>query len=306
MFKYSLDNKRYHTLNYFFKNKFGKKTFKVPLSVSFSCPNKISGGCIFCKDESISNITYKTDDIVKQFNKTKFIMEQKWPNSYYIPYFQSGTNTYGPLEVFKKNVESLINLENVKGISIGTRPDSISEEYLEYLSELNKRTFLTIELGLQSSNDKTLKYINRGHTLDDFDKCVKRLKEKNIFVCAHIINGLPYETKDDMINTVKHLNDLGIDAIKIHCMFISKGTKLEELYYKEKFNILTKEEYIEIVSEQLKYLNENIVIERITGDPIKEDLVVPDYLLKKFVMLNDIDKYMVKHDIYQGMNCINE
>lgn len=305
MFKYSLDNKRYHTLNYFYKNKFGKKTFKVPLNISFSCPNKQNGGCIFCKDESISNITSKNKDIITQFIETKNIMEKKWPDSYYIPYFQSGTNTYGPIEVFKHNVESLINLENVKGISIGTRPDSINDEYLKYLEELNKRTFLTVELGLQSSNDKTLKYINRGHTKKDFSDCVKKLKEKNIFVCAHIINGLPYETKEDMINTVKFLNDLKIDAIKIHCMFISKDTKLEELYNKEHFHILTKEEYIEIVCEQLKYLDEKIVIERITGDPIKEDLIEPTYLLKKFVMLNDIDKYMVKNDIYQGIKAKN-
>lgn len=302
MFKYSLDNKRYHTLNYFFRNKFGNKTFKVPLDVKFSCPNKINGGCIFCKDNSKSNITSNKEDIIKQFNETKSIMEKKWPNSYYIPYFQSGTNTYGPVSYLKEKIDLLLKEENVKGISIGTRPDCINDEWLTYLNELNKKTFLTIELGLQSSNNNTLKYINRGHTKDDFKNAVIKLHEKGIFVVAHIINGLPYETKEDMISTVKFLNELKIDAIKIHALFINKDTELYNRYLKEKFHVLTKEEYIDIVCEQLTLLDENIIVERITGDPIKEDLVVPDYLLKKFCVLNDIDKEMVKRDIYQGIN----
>lgn len=302
MFKYSLDNKRYHTLNYFFRNKFGNKTFKVPLDVKFSCPNKITGGCIFCKDNSISNITSKEEDIIKQFNETKKVMERKWPNSYYIPYFQSGTNTYGPVSYLKGKIELLLKEKNVKGISIGTRPDSINEEWINYLSDLNKKTFLTIELGLQSSKDETLKYINRGHTKKDFEKAVNKLHEHNIFVVAHIINGLPYETKEDMLETVRFLNDLKIDAIKIHALFINKDTELYKRYLKENFHILTKEEYVDIVCDQLTLLDENIVVERITGDPIKEDLVAPKYLLKKFCILNDIDKEMVKRDIYQGIN----
>lgn len=159
-----------------------------------------------------------------------------------------------------------------------------------------------VELGLQTSNDKTLKFINRGHDLKCFDDMVKKLKERNIFVVAHIINGLPYETKNDMIKTVKHLNSLNIDAIKIHMLHIVKNTKLEKLYETKKFHILTKDEYIDIVCEQLTYLKPEIVIERITGDPIKEDLIEPKWLIKKFILLNDIDKEMKKRNLYQGIN----
>ena len=302
MFKYSLDNKRYHTLNYFYRTKFGKKVFKVPLDANFSCPNKKIGGCIFCSNKSKSNITADTDNIVKQFNETKVIMERKWPNSLYIPYFQAGTNTYCSVEELREKVLAVQSLPNVVGIAIATRPDAINDECLEYLSELNKQTFLTIELGLQSSNENTLKYINRGHDVKSFTECVNKLKKRNIFVVAHIINGLPYETKKDMLNTVKYLNKLNIDGIKIHALYISKDTKLAENYSNEKFNILSKEEYIDIVCEQLTLIKENVVVERITGDPIKEDLIEPQWLLKKFCVLNDIDKEMKKRNIYQGIN----
>ena len=306
MFKYSLDNKKYHTLNFFFRNKFGKKVFKVPLDAGFSCPNKRLGGCIYCSNNSKSNITIDSNDILKQFNSAKKVLEKKWPNSYYIAYFQAGTNTYGNIDILKEYIDKVKNLDNVVGISIATRPDCLSKEYLEYFSKLNKETFLTIELGLQSSNNKTLQYINRGHDVKAFTEAVKELKKKKIFTVAHIINGLPYETKEDMINTVKYLNDLGIDGIKIHALYITKDTLLAKNYEKEDFHVLTKEEYIDIVCDQLTYLKPEIVIERITGDPIKEELIVPSWLLKKFVVLNDIDKEMKKKNIYQGINVSNQ
>ena len=137
MTKYSLDNKRYHTLNYFYKKKFGKKVFKVPLDLGFSCPNKKYGGCIFCKDNSKSNITLNSNDLLKQFEYAKTIMEKKWPNSYYIAYFQSGTNTYGPIAVLKKHIETVLKIPNVVGISIATRPDCLSQEYLNYFKAKN-------------------------------------------------------------------------------------------------------------------------------------------------------------------------
>lgn len=301
MFKYSLDNKRYHTFNYFLKNKFGCKVFKIPLDNHASCPNKLTGGCIFCKDNSKANITDNNLSLIDQYNKEVEILNKKWPNSKHIVYFQTGTNTSIPLEKFKKDVEQFLKLENVVGIAIATRSDSINDKYLEYFNELNKKTFLMIELGLQSSNNNTLNFINRGHDYENFKNMIIKLKEKNIFTVAHIINGLPYETKEDMINTVKDLNKLNIDAIKIHMLHVLKNTKLEEIYNKNNFHILTKEEYIDIVINQLEYLNEKIVIERITGDPIKEDLITPTWLIKKFVLLNDIDKEMVKRNTYQGI-----
>ena len=300
MFKYTLDNKRYHTLNYFFKNKFGCKIAKIPLDAGFSCPNKISGGCIYCSDGSKANIVDNTNTLINQFNDGTKVLLNKWPDSKFIAYFQAGTNTFGSLDKIKELIEPFLNIKHVVGIAIATRPDSISKECLEYLSDLNKRTFLMVEIGLQSSNDNTLKYINRGHDANCFLDCVKKLKSRNIFTVAHVINGLPYETKEDMIKTIQFVNNSGVDAVKIHMLHVVNNTKLADIYEKEKFHILTKEEYIDIVCDQLELLKPEIVIERITGDPIKEDLIEPKWLIKKFVVLNDIDKEMVKRNIYQG------
>ena len=298
MFLYSLDNKRYHTLNYFFRNKFGSKVFKVALNAGFTCPNYKNGGCIYCSHGSGNN--YQEMDLVEQFNLVKIPLERKWANSKYIAYFQANTNTYAPLSVLKEKYEQVLNIPNVYGLDIATRSDALSEEILDYLSELNKRTFLIVELGLQSMHEDTLKFIRRGHDLKNFEEAVKKLKERNIFVVVHIINGLPYETKEMMIETVKYLNTLGIDGIKIHMLYISTGTPLALIYKERAFHLLTKEEYIDIVCEQLEYLDPKIVIMRITGDPIKEELIAPTWLVKKFCVLNDIDKEMKKRDIYQG------
>ena len=298
MFLYSLDNKRYHTLNYFFRNKFGSKVFKVALNAGFTCPNYKNGGCIYCSHGSGNN--YQEMDLVEQFNLVKIPLERKWPNSKYIAYFQANTNTYAPLSVLKEKYEQVLRIPNVYGLDIATRSDALSEEILDYLSELNKRTFLIVELGLQSMHEDTLKFIRRGHDLKSFEEAVKKLKERNIFVVVHIINGLPYETKEMMIETVKYLNTLGIDGIKIHMLYISTGTPLALIYKDHPFPLLTKEEYIDIVCEQLEYLDPKIVIMRITGDPIKEELIAPTWLVKKFCVLNDIDKEMKKRDIYQG------
>lgn len=307
MFKYTLDNKRYHTLNYFLRNKFNSKVFKVPLDAHFSCPNKINGGgCIYCSNRSTSNITDNKKSLEEQFKENIKTLEKKWPNSLYIPYFQSGTNTYGNITYLKEIFYKFLNYPKVVGLSIATRPDCLNEDVLNILSDLNKKTFLTIELGLQSSNDKTLEFIKRGHDVNAFIKAVKELKKRNIFTVAHIINGLPFETKEDMLNTTKLLNDLEIDGIKIHMLYITHNTELANIYEKENFPILTKEEYIDIIIDELELLNENIVIERITGDPIKEELITPSWLLKKFCILNDIDKEMVKRDTYQGKNIKKE
>lgn len=303
MFKYSLDNKRYHTLNYYYKNRYVKKTFKVSLNGNFSCPNKekTGHGCIFCSRLGSGDFAgNKNNDLVTQFNEVKEIMEQKWPDSYYIGYFQANTNTYAPVNILREKYETILNLPNVIGLNIATRSDAINDECYEYLDELNKKTDLTIELGLQSIHEKTLKFINRGHDLKNFEDCVLKLKSLNIKVVVHIINGLPQETENDMLDTVRYLNKLGIDGIKIHMLHIIKNTDLADYYEKNKFHVLTKEEYIDIVIKQLELLSPSIVIHRITGDPKKEDLIEPSWLLKKFCVLNDIDKEMVRRDTYQG------
>ncbi len=298
-FKYSLDNKRYHTLNYYYKNLFNEKIIKISLNAGFSCPHLKSGGCIYCSNLGSGEYAgNKNDDLVTQFNEGKKLMN-KWQGKY-IGYFQARTNTYAPVNILKEKYETILKLDDVIGLAIATRPDSISEECLEYLSELNKKTFLTVELGLQTIHEKTALLINRGHSLDCFVDMVNKLREKNINVVVHIINGLPYETKNMMIETVKFLNKLDIQGIKIHMLHILKNTKLEKIYQNNPFPLLTKDQYIEIVCEQLRYLRPEIVIHRLTGDPKEEDLIEPKWTLKKIDVLNGIDKYMKKNNIFQG------
>ncbi len=305
-FKYTNSNKRYHTLDYYYKNRFHKKVFKVSLNAGFSCPNidgKVGyGGCIYCSKTGSGEFAgNKEDSLEKQFLEIKNMMLKKWPKAKYIGYFQARTNTYAPVSELKKMYEKILKQENVIGLNIATRPDAISDECLDYLEELNKKTYLTIELGLQTTKEETTKLINRCHSLECFEDMVKKLRERNIDVIVHIINGLPYETKEDMLNTVKYLNKLDIQGIKIHMLSITKDTPIEKMYKEEKFKLLSKEEYIDIVVDQLELLREEIVIHRITGDPKLDELIEPTWLTKKFCVLNDIDKEMVKRDTYQGI-----
>jgi len=305
MFKYTLDNKRYHTLNYHVKTKYNCKVVKVSLNAGFSCPNidgKVGyGGCIYCSKTGSGEFGGdKTKPLSEQFKDVKEQISKKWPNSKYIAYFQARTNTYAPLNILKEKYESVLNLKDVIGIAIATRPDAIEDDVLDYLEELNKKTNLTIELVLQTIHDKTSKLINRCHTLEQFENMFYKLKKRNIEVIVHIINGLPYETKEMMLETVKYLNKIKIDGIKIHMLNIVKDTPLETFYKQEKFHVLTKEEYIDIVISQLEYLDPNIVIHRITSDPDSKTLIEPTWLVKKFCLLNDIDKEMKKRNTYQG------
>ena len=304
-FKYTSDNKRYHTLTYYYKKKFNSKVCKVSLNANFTCPNidgKVGiGGCIYCsKLGSGEYAGNPKEDLITQFEKGKKTMQRKWPNAKFIAYFQANTNTYAPIERLKECFEPFINRDDCIGLSIATRSDSITDECLDYLEDISKRTYLIVELGLQTIHEKTSKLINRCSSLDNFDKMVKRLKMRNINVVVHIINGLPYETEEMMIDTVKHLNDLNIDGIKIHMLGVLKDTPLEKYYQKHKFHILTKEEYVNIVVKQLEYLNPKIVIHRLTEDPKQEDIIEPTWLTKKFTILNEVDKIMSTRNLYQG------
>ena len=306
MFKYSDSNKRYYTLDYFYKHKFNSKAFKVSLNAGFTCPNKDgkvgTGGCIYCSKSGSGE--YAGDikkDLVTQFNEVKDMMLKKWPKAKYIGYFQANTNTYAPIDKLKEKYETILNLDNVVGLNIATRPDSITDKCLDYLEELNKKTYLTIELGLQTIHEKTSILINRCHSLSCFTDMVSELRKRNINVVVHIINGLPYETKEMMIETIKFLSDLDIQGIKIHMLSILKNTELANLYKNEKFKLITRDEYIDIVCDQLEYLREDIVVNRITGDPKISDLIEPDWLIKKVTILNDIDKEMKKRNSYQGI-----
>ena len=293
-----MNEKHYNTLTNFYQNKFNSKVFKVSLNAGFSFSNKKTGGCTFC------TLTPYIGDVNKsletQFEEVKTMLLKKWPKAKYIAYLEAGSNTFGNVNKLKNIYEPLLKIDGVIGLNIGTRCDCLNKEILDYLEDLSKRTYLTIELGLQSMHNKTLKRINRGHTKEDFTKAVKELKKRNINVVVHIINGLPGETKDMMIETAKYVNSLNVDGIKIHMLYLENDSKLYQEYKENPFHILSKDEYIEIVANQLEYLNKNIVIHRITGDPDKEKLVTPTWLIKKFVVLNDIDKYLKKNDIYQG------
>ncbi len=305
-FKYSDTNKRYYTLDYFYKHKFNCKIAKVSLNAGFTCPNKDGtkgiGGCIYCSKLGSGDYAGNLkDDVVTQFNSIKKVMDNKWKNTKYIGYFQANTNTYASVDKLKSVYEPILKLDNVVGLAIATRADCLEDDVLDYLNDLNKRTYLTVELGLQTIHEKTSKLINRCHSLKEFEDGVNKLRERNIDVVVHIINGLPNEDEEMMLETVKYLNKLDIQGIKIHMLHIIKDTKLEEYYKKEKFHILSKDEYINIVIKQLELLREDIVIHRLTGDPDPNELIEPKWTIKKIDVLNGIDKEMAKRDTYQGI-----
>lgn len=306
--------KHYLTLNNYLKSIYSKKVFKISLNGNFSCPNrdgKISTtGCIFCSEKGSGDFAGNPFKPIKeQFQEIKNMMHQKWNDGYYIAYFQANTNTYGTLEKLKKTYSQIVDNnyiidENVKILSIATRPDCINDEIVKYLSELNKIIPVWVELGFQTMHESTSILINRGYTNEVFEKALSLLKQNNITTIVHIINGLPNETKDMMIDTVKYLNSLGIDGIKIHMLHIMKNTPLENYFKAKPFKILSLEEYVDIVTTQLRYINPNNVIHRVTGDSPKDLLIEPLWTLKKFVVINEIDKLMRKENIFQGDLCI--
>lgn len=307
MKEYITTQHRYYTLNYYLKERFNSKVFKVALNGNFTCPNrdgKVShNGCIFCSPSGSGDFAGKpTDALNKQFEEVSSIIHQKWPNALYIAYFQANTNTYKPLNELKQLFEEALSLnDNIVCLSIATRPDCLPDDVVEYLGELNKRIPVWIELGLQTSNDETAKLINRGYNLDVFTDAVLRLRKQNIETIVHIINGLPNETEKDMYNTVKFLNSLDIQGIKIHSLFVLKNTLLADMYLNNEFAILTQDEYVRITSNQIAMLKDNIVIHRINGDAPKDLLIAPTWSLKKLVVMNEIDKYMKEHNLYQGI-----
>ncbi|MEG0177722.1 TIGR01212 family radical SAM protein [Anaerorhabdus sp.] len=306
-FIYSDDNKRYYTWNYYLRHRFNSKVYKVTLNAGFTCPNRDGtkgiGGCTFCNELGSGNYTQPSSvDLLNQYNMGKVVMEKKWPNSLTIPYFQSYTNTYGTLDRIKECIEPFLSLDEVVAVAIGTRADCLEQEKLNYLNECSKKKEIWLEIGLQSKYDITANSINRGHSYAEFEDCIKRIKQTNCKICVHIINGLPNETKQMMIETAKVCNNLNVDAVKIHMLHITKNTALARSYLVNPFPILTLEEYIDIVVEQLKVLNSKIIIQRLTGDAIKEELIAPFWTLNKTVVLNEIDKKMARENVIQGMN----
>lgn len=298
---------RYYTLDYYYKQKYNSKVFKVALNGNFTCPNRdgtiSKNGCIFCSEKGSGDFAGDKElTLPEQWNEIISMMLKKWKNAKYIPYFQANTNTYGPLTKIKKLFDEAITLDkDIVAIDIATRPDSISDETLSYLSELNKKIPVIIELGLQTIHNNTLKLLNTGYKYEQLVNCVKRLRKENIEVVVHIINGLPFETKEMMIETVKKLNKLDIQGIKIHSLFVLKNTVLAQMYNNNEFKMLTLEEYVDIVAEQLAFLRDDIVVHRINGDAPRDLLIAPLWSLKKLVVMNEIDKEMKRNNYYQGI-----
>lgn len=305
---YFTSQHKYNTLTEYLEKRFKRKIFKVALNGNFTCPNrdgKISTkGCIFCSPSGSGDFAgNRFDSLSKQFDDVSNMIHKKWPNAGYIAYFQANTNTYKPLNELKQLFEEAITLnENIVAISIATRPDCLSDEIIEYLSDLNKRIPVWIELGLQTINEETAVLINRGYTLDVFEDSVIKLRKHNIETIVHIINGLPHETETDMLDTVQYLNKFDIQGIKIHSLFILKGTPLEEYYYKTNFKVLSLEEYVTITSKQIAILKDSIIIHRINGDAPRDLLIEPLWSIKKLVVMNEIDKYLKVNNLYQGIH----
>ena len=304
-FKYSFNEKRYHTFNYYLKTTYGRKVSKVILDGGFTCPNrdgsKSVNGCIFCSNAGSGDsnpVIART--VLEQFEANKKIMDRKWPDSLYIPYFQSFSNTYGPLEKIQGMCDPFLSMDDVAEISIATRCDCLKEEVIEYLDSISSVKPVWLELGLQTSNDAVGRILNRCYDFKDVKDALKRLEKTSVKVCLHIMDGLPFETKEGMLQTVKDISHLPFQAIKIHMLHVIKNTLLAKMYEEEPFELISRDAYIDLVVRQLELLPPEIIVERLTGDPIKEDLITPSWLLNKTTILNDIDKLMRKEDTWQG------
>ncbi|MGG2466734.1 TIGR01212 family radical SAM protein [Paraclostridium bifermentans] len=310
-FKYAFDNKRYHTWNYYLRSNFGEKVFKVSINAGFSCPNidgtVAYGGCTYCSKQGSGDFAGNpNDNLIKQFEDIKEMMHKKWHNAKYIGYFQAFTNTHAPVSVLKEKYETILNLDDVIGLSISTRPDCLPDDVLEYLSELNKKTNLWVELGLQTIHDETSKIINRGHDYNTFLEGVEKLKKHNIKTVVHIINGLPGEDYNMMMETAKAVADLGVHGIKIHLLHVLKETPMENMLKKGMFNLMDKDDYINLVCDQLEVIPPEMVVHRLTGDGKRDEIVGPMWSLKKWEVLNAIDDTMRERDSYQGIKYCNK
>ncbi|MFA7055637.1 MAG: TIGR01212 family radical SAM protein [Acholeplasmataceae bacterium] len=300
------DEKHYNTIHNYYLQKYQKKVYKIPLNGGFTCPNidgtVASGGCTFCSYMGSGDFAgNKHEPLKTQFDTIKKMMEKKWRDGLYIAYFQANTNTHAPLKRLKELFEEAITLDpKIVMISIATRPDVLPDDVIEYLSDLNRRMPVQIELGLQTIHQETSDLINRAHDLKCFDDAVKRLREKNIEVVVHIINGLPHETKEMMIETIKHVNTLDIQGIKIHMLHLMEKTKMGYQYKQDPWPLLSLEDYTDIVTDQILWLRKDIIIHRITGDAPSDMLIAPLWTKKKFVVMNEIDKRLRKLNLYQG------
>ena len=301
--------KRYNTLNDYYREIFGEKIFKVPIDAGFDCPNRdgtvAHGGCTFCTVSGSGDAIVAPDATIRdQFYKEIDFMHRKWPEvKKYLVYFQNFTNTHDTVDVIRERYEQAINEPGVVGINIGTRPDCLPDETIAYIAELSERMHVTVELGLQTTYDETSKIINRAHTYDLYVKTVKRLRElaPKVEIVSHLINGLPGETYEMMVENVRRcVTDNEIVGIKLHLLHLMTSTKMQRDYHEGRLKLLSMDEYVNIICDQLEIIPKNIVIHRITGDAPRDMLIGPMWSLKKWEVLNAIDKEMERRGSYQG------
>ena len=299
------NGKRYHSLNYYLRNKFGEKVYKISLDGGFTCPNrdgKISkSGCLFCSERGSGDFAGDREfSINDQFNDIKKMMQKKWHEGKYIAYFQAYTNTYAPVDILRKKYEEAISQEGVVALAIATRPDCLEDEVLDLLEEINENIYVWVELGLQTIDDTVAKRINRGYDLSVFEDAISRLKKRKIDFVVHSILGLPGETKEGMLRTIDYIAHSGAKGIKFHLLHLMKDTPLVKLYEKGQLEFLSQEEYIDLICKGIAMLPEDMVVHRLTGDAPRNLLIGPMWSLKKWEVLNEIDRKLVENNIYQG------
>lgn len=297
---------RYHHFSHHLKEVFGERVWKVPLDAGFTCPNRDgrvgTGGCIYCSEGSnYLPHPYKRLPIREQLISS--ISKIRGQNNIhkFIAYFQAYSNTYCPLHTLKGLYDEALNIDGVVGLSIGTRPDCLSDETLNLIEEYGAKTYLWLEIGLQSIHNRTLKLINRGHTFEQFLDAVKRAKGRGFSICIHVILGFPGETPADMMETAKVVRGLGIQGIKFHQLQVLRGTPLEELYFDGKIKTLDEYEYVNLVCDFLEFLPYDIIIQRLVGDAPMKKLIAPLWSLKKTDILMAIDGAMERRGSYQGV-----
>lgn len=297
--------KRYYSLDFFLKQKFQRKIVKIPIDGGFTCPNrdgtKGKEGCAFCSGKGSGEFAgIRTDSIFDQIEMGRKRIESKWSDCGYIAYFQAFTNTYAPVDQLKKKYEQALCFPDVVGLAIATRPDCIDDSVLDLLSDLNRKTTLWVELGLQTIHDKTAELFHRGYNLECFEDCLNRLHSRGIDVVVHVIFGLPGEEEREMTETISYLSNRPIQGIKIQLLHVLEGTVLARWYREGKFSLLEQEEYVNLVCQSIRILRPDIVIHRLTGDGAGEILIGPMWSRRKRQVLNNIQKRLKEEKIEQG------
>lgn len=298
---------RFYSLNDFFKKEFGEKIYKVSLDGGFTCPNRdgklSTRGCIFCSESGSGEFTGdKIKSITEQIDEQIKFLSKKFKGNKFIAYFQNFTNTYSDIEYLEKIYSEALSHPNIIGLAIATRPDCLEDDILQLLNKINKKTFLWIELGLQTINDKVAEYFNRAYKTEEYEKITERLNKLNIKFVTHIIIGLPKEEEKDYISTSLLAVKCKTWGIKVHIMYVVENTRLEKLYLRGEIKDISKEEYTDKIIEILENLPQNIVVHRLTGDGEKESLLAPLWTLKKMDVLNTIHKKLKQKNTYQGKN----